>query len=65
MTPNNEVPNVDGKVLYVKADVQSRMNFNNYSELGGWLDALPGAFAYIPSENRAFRLVNTDPSKKI
>lgn len=64
MTPNNEVPNVDGKVLYVKADVQSRMNFNNYSELGGWLDALPGAFAYIPSENRAFRLVNTDPSKK-
>ena len=35
MTPNNEVPNVDGKVLYVKADVQSRMNFNNYSELGG------------------------------
>lgn len=64
MTPNNEVPNVDGKTLYVKADVQSRMNFNNYSELGGWLDALPGAFAYIPSENRAFRLVNTDPSKK-
>lgn len=64
MTPNNEVPNVDGKVLYVKADVQSRMNFNDYSELGGWLDALPGAFAYIPSENRAFRLVNTDPSKK-
>ena len=63
-TPNNEVPNIDGKVLYVKADVQSRMNFNNYSELGGWLDALPGAFAYIPSENRAFRLVNTDPSKK-
>ena len=64
MTPNNEVPNVDGRAIYVKADVQSRMDFNDYLELGGWLDALPGAFAYIPSENRAFRLVNTDPSKK-
>lgn len=64
MTPNNEVPNVDGKAIYVKADVQSQMNFSDYSELGGWLDALPGAFAYIPSENRAFRLVNPDVNKK-
>lgn len=62
MTPNNEIMNVDGKVIYVKAPVQSRTDFLNFEQLGTWGDAKPGAFAYIPSTKKAYRLTGSDPA---
>lgn len=60
MTPNNEIMNVDGKIIYVKAPVQSKMDFVNEAQLITWGDAKPGAFAYIPSTKKAYRLITTD-----
>lgn len=60
MTPNNEIMNVDGSVIYVKAPVQSKMDFVNETQLITWGDAKPGAFAYIPSTQKAYRLITTD-----
>lgn len=60
MTPNNEIMNVDGKVIYVKAPVQSKMDFVNETQLITWGDAKPGAFAYVPSTQKAYRLITTD-----
>lgn len=62
MTPNNEIMNVDGRVIYVKAPVQSRIDFLNFEQLGTWGDAKPGAFAYIPSTKKAYRLTGSDPA---
>ena len=62
MTPNNEIMNVDGRVIYVKAPVQSRTDFLNFEQLGTWGDAKPGAFAYIPSTKKAYRLTGSDPA---
>lgn len=64
MTPNNEIPNVDGMALYTFAPVQERRNFLNYEQLGTWLDARPGAFAYIPSTNKAYRLTGINPQEE-
>ena len=64
MTPNNEVPNVDGMALYTFAPVQERRNFLSYEQLGTWLDARPGAFAYIPSTNKAYRLTGVNPQEE-
>lgn len=60
MTPNNDIMNVDGKVIYVKAPVQSKMDFVSEAQLITWGDARPGAFAYIPSTRKAYRLITTD-----
>lgn len=60
MTPNNEIMNVEGKIIYVKAPVQSKMDFANEAQLITWGDAKPGAFAYIPSTKKAYRLITTD-----
>lgn len=63
MTPNNEVPNTsDGKVLYVKAPVQEFMNVVSYDSLPNLAEAKPGAFAYIPSTGKAYRLTGVDPT---
>lgn len=63
MTPNNEIMNVDGKVIYVKADVQMRTDFLNFEQLATWGDAKPGAFAYIPSTKKAYRLTGVNPAE--
>lgn len=60
MTPNNEIINVDGKIIYVPAPVQSKLDFVNEAQLITWGDAKPGAFAYIPSTKKAYRLITTD-----
>ena len=60
MTPNNEIMDVPGKVIYVKAPVQER-TFNNYLEMGQWLDAKPGAFATVGDKH--YRLTGTDPAR--
>lgn len=60
MTPNNEIMNVDGKVIYVPAPVQSKMDFTSETQLITWGDAKPGAFAYVPSTKKAYRLITTD-----
>ncbi len=65
MTPNNEIMNVDGKVIYVKADVQMRTDFLNFNQLATWGDAKPGAFAYIPSTKKAYRLTGVNPAETI
>ena len=64
MTPNNEIMNVDGKVIYVKAPVQYRTDFNTIDDLARWGDAKPGAFAYIPSTGKAYRLTGVDVTAK-
>lgn len=63
MTPNNEIMNVSGKICYVKAPVQSWLTVQNYAALGNLVDALPGAFAYIPSLGKGYRLIGTEPGK--
>jgi hypothetical protein len=60
MTPNNEIMDVPGKVIYVKAPVQER-TFNNYLEMGQWLDAKPGAFATVGDKH--YRLTGADPAR--
>lgn len=60
MTPNNEIMDVPGKVIYVKAPVQQE-TFNSYLEMGQWLDAKPGAFATVG--NKHYRLTGTDPAR--
>lgn len=65
MTPNNEIMNVDGKVIYIKADVQMRTDFLNFNQLATWGDAKPGAFAYIPSTKKAYRLTGVNPAETI
>lgn len=60
-TPNNELPNIDGKVYYIKAPVQ-KYKFSSYEEISTATDALPGAIAF--AEGEAYRLVGTDPVKK-
>jgi hypothetical protein len=63
MTPNNEVPNTsDGRVIYVKAPVQEFMNVTSYNSLPNLAEAKPGAFAYIPSTGKAYRLTGVDPT---
>ena len=62
-TPNNELINVDGKVIYVEAPVQSR-EFNTYEEMGLWADALPGAFAYVKGTNKGYRLTGKENTLK-
>lgn len=62
MTPNNEIMNVGGSVIYVPAPVQSKMDFANANQLVTWGDAKPGAFAYVPSTKKAYRLITTDVS---
>ena len=60
-TPNNQLLNVDGRVIYVKAPVQSR-EFKTYDEIGNWIDALPGAFAYDKKTQTGYRLTKKDPT---
>lgn len=60
MTPNNEIMDVPGKVIYVKAPVQQE-TFDSYLEMGQWLDAKPGAFATVG--NKHYRLTGTDPAR--
>lgn len=60
MTPNNEIMDVPGKVIYIKAPVQER-TFNTYKEMGQWLDAKPGAFATVGDKH--YRLTGTDPAR--
>lgn len=60
MTPNNEIMDVPGKVIYVKAPVQQE-TFNSYLEMGQWLDAKPGAFATVGDKH--YRLTGTDPAR--
>ena len=60
LTPNNEVPEVEGDSYWIKAPVQSRTNFNSFDEVVLWGDAKPGAFAYVPSTGKAYRLIGTD-----
>lgn len=64
MTPNNEIMDVPGKVIYVKATPQSK-TFNNYKEMGQWLDAKPGAFATVGTGTSAkyYRLTGADPAR--
>lgn len=64
MTPNNEIMDVPGKVIYVKATPQSK-TFNNYKEMGQWLDAKPGAFATVGTGASAkyYRLTGADPAR--
>lgn len=64
MTPNNEIMDVPGKVIYVKATPQSK-TFNNYKEMGQWLDAKPGAFATVGTGTGAkyYRLTGADPAR--
>lgn len=63
MTPNNEVPNTsDGRVIYVKAPIQEFMNVASYNSLPNLAEAKPGAFAYIPSTGKAYRLIGVDPT---
>lgn len=62
MTPNNDIMNVDGKVIYVKAPVQSRTDFTSLTQIAAWGDAKPGAFAYIPSTKKAYRLIAENPA---
>ncbi len=63
MTPNNEIMDVPGRVIYIKAPVEQR-EFNTINDLNGWLDAKPGAFAYIKNTKKAYRLTGLDPAKK-
>lgn len=60
LTPNNEVPEIEGQAYWIKADVQSRTDFNSFDEIVLWGDAKPGAFAYIKSTNQAYRLIGSD-----
>ena len=65
MTPNNEIIDIDGETFYVKADVQMRTDFLNFEQLATWGDAKPGAFAYIPSTKKAYRLTGVNPAEVI
>lgn len=65
MTPNNEIIDIDGETFYVKADVQMRTDFLNLEQLATWGDAKPGAFAYIPSTKKAYRLTGVNPAEVI
>ena len=59
LTPNNEVPEVEGDSYWIKAPVQSRIDFNTFDEITIWGDAKPGAFAYLKSTGQAYRLIGT------
>lgn len=61
LTANNEVPS-SATVFWIPADVQMRTDFNTIAEIAAWGDAKPGAFAYIASTGKAYRLISANPA---
>lgn len=61
LTANNEVPS-SATVFWIPADVQMRTDFNTIAEISAWGDAKPGAFAYIASTGKAYRLISANPA---
>lgn len=64
LTPNNEIMNVEGKIIYIKAEPQT-FTVSNYIDLGSLKDAYPGAFAWVSGTEKGYRLTGVNYEETI